>query len=145
MASRSAPVVLEPHDGVLVAVGLGQRRAGDPRRCPARRAVVEQFGERHRLLLQAVHVRIVGEEFGASERNTAVQLGSRPSTKPPRGRASRSTSMLRSSTFLAVFSCPVEIQVRPQQTFCPWHAHVPARRLQDLDRGAARCRGGSGW
>ncbi len=51
-----------------------------------------------------------------SERNTAVQLGSRPRTGNPAETYGASTSTVRCSTRRAMSSWPVEIQVRPQHT-----------------------------
>ncbi len=57
-----------------------------------------------------------GSSSVASERKTAVQDGSSPTTGVPASIHGRSRSSVWVRTFLAISSWPVEIQVSPQQT-----------------------------
>ena len=62
--------------------------------------------------------RSLGKRSFASARNTAVQLGSSPTTGVPAEVYGASAVAVRCRIFLAMPSWPVEIQVRPQHSSC---------------------------
>jgi hypothetical protein len=89
---------------VLVAVGLRDRLPAQVRRLPAVGVIPQQLGQREGLLPQALDVAVPGISSRASDRNTAVQLGSSPTTLTPRRRYGARVSTVRCSTRRAVAS-----------------------------------------
>ena len=124
--------------GVLVAVGLHHRTTVQPAwpaasRAPSRAAApracrsARPGGARPR--------RRAGARAGrtGTPRRSSVRA---PATGVPSRSAGRSTSRVRRSTRVAIGSCPVEIQVRPQHTSPVGHGDLEARGLEHGDRRA---------
>ncbi len=124
------------HDGVLVAVGLGDRIAAQVRRLPAVGVVPQQFGERDGLLPQPLHVAVAGHQLArvGPEHRRAARFQPDDPGAAPQVRGQRVDAALQHPPGRGQLAGGDPGQAAAQRL--AGHDDPPAGRLQHLDRRA---------